>query len=136
MVAIACTGTREPQPLSPADLTVSGVAIDDDTTSLRNRLGAPSAIDSVTWHYDGLGVVVSDGRVAILFLEDSTRWTARGLRVGDAATRFTQLYTPCFIDETFAQVCYPTEDFDERLLTARFANGRIVRLAMGRIAEP
>ena len=127
---------QEAKPLKPADLSLPGVAIDDDSAALRHRLGAPTTIDSTGWHYQDLGVFLVGGKVAILSITGPSRPTHRGLRVGDPAARATSLYRPCFADSTFVQICYNPDDFDERAVTVVLAGGRVARINIGRIIEP
>jgi hypothetical protein len=127
---------QEPKPLKQADLSVSGIAVDDDSATVRRHLGAPASIDSSGWHYRDLDLSLADGKVAILSIRGPSRPTHRGLRVGDAATRAVSLYRPCFADSTIVQVCYNPDDFDERAVIVLLADGRVTMINIGRIIEP
>jgi hypothetical protein len=126
---------QEAKPLVAADLTVSGVAVGDDSASVRRRLGPPVSVDSALLHYADLDIVLKHGKVAILSITGPSRATRRGLRVGDAASRAAHLYRPCYADSTLVQVCY-SEDFDERAVIVALASGRVTRINFGRIIEP
>src|SRR5436190_16607677 len=65
LVAFAATA-QSPEPLVLADLRVSGVAVDDDSTSVRQRLGAPISVDANVFHYRDLDILLKEDRVAIL----------------------------------------------------------------------
>src|SRR5947207_3884719 len=82
LVAFAATAQRV-EPLVLADLRVSRVAVDDDSASVRRRLGTPVRVDANVLHYPDLDVVFKDGKVAILSLTGPSRATRRGLRVGE-----------------------------------------------------
>src|SRR5947207_15799872 len=84
LVAFAATA-QSPEPLVLADLRVSGVAVDDDSTSVRQRLGPPVSVDANVFHYRDLDILLKEGRVAILTITGPSRATRRGLRVSDAA---------------------------------------------------
>ena len=125
-----------PARLGPADLRVSGIAVDDDSASVRRRLGAPVSVDSSVWQYHDLQIFFKGGKVAILSLTGRSRATRRGLRVGDPRTRASALYRPCYVDSLLVQICYNPNDFDERAVTASLSRGRIERINVGRIIEP
>jgi len=65
LVVFAATAQRV-EPLVLADLRVSGVAVDDDSASVRRRLDTPVRVDANVLHYPDLDVVLKDGKVAIL----------------------------------------------------------------------
>jgi hypothetical protein len=127
---------QQPAPLATGDLRVSGVAVDDDSGVVRRRLGAPMSVDTSGWHYPDLQVFLKAGKVAILSITGPSRATRRGLRVGDSATRAQTLYRPCYADSLIIQVCYNTDDFDERAVTAALRSGHVSRINVGRIIEP
>ena len=126
----------EPAQLRVADLAVGTIRVDEDSGSVRLRLGPPTAIDSTVWRYPGLQVYLKNGKVAIIALTDSLYATARGLRVGDNLGRVRSLYRSCYANSLLYQVCWPTEDFDERAITIELRRGRVVRINVGRILEP
>jgi len=136
LATATATAAQQPAPLASSDLLVAGVAVDDDSSSVRRRLGAPVSIDSSGWHYPDLQVFLKAGKVAILSITGPSRATRRGLRLGDPATRALTLYRPCYADSLMVQVCYNTNDFDERAVTAALRRGRVSRINVGRIIEP
>jgi hypothetical protein len=99
---------RAQGPLTPADFVVAGVPdnspdtfVEEDMARIRKILGAPKSVRSmpgfqdgkmVTWEYDGLRFMF--GRIARqgVTLTSSRIPTARGLRVGDSASRVRDLY--------------------------------------------
>jgi hypothetical protein len=127
---------QEPKALKPADLSVSGIAVDDDSAVVRRHLGAPTSMDSTGWHYRDLDLSLAGGKVRILSIRGPSRPTQRGLRVGDAATRALSLYRPCFADSTIVQICYNPADFDERAVIVLVADGRVTTINIGRIIQP
>ena len=132
LVAFAATAQRV-EPLVLADLRVSGVAVDDDSASVRQRLGTPVRVDANVLHYPDLDVVLKDGKVAILSITGPSRATRRGLQVGAAAEVAARLYRPCHADSTLVQICYNAPRFDERVLLVVVADGRVSRIDIGRI---
>src|SRR6266853_6137122 len=104
-LATAATA-QQPAPLVPRDLHVSGVAVGEDSSSVRRRLGTPVGVDSTTWHYSDLDVIFKAGKVTILSITGGSRATRRGLRVGDPARRVSTLYRPCCADSLLVQICY------------------------------
>ena len=132
LVAFAATAQRV-EPLVLADLRVSGVAVDDDSASVRRRLDTPVRVDANVLHYPDLDVVLKDGKVAILSITGPSRATRRGLRVGVAAEAAARLYRPCHADSTLVQICYNAPRFDERVLLVVVADGRVSRIDIGRI---
>ncbi len=60
LVVFAATAQRV-EPLVLADLRVSGVAVDDDSASVRRRLDTPVRVDANVLHYPDLDVVLKDG---------------------------------------------------------------------------
>ncbi len=132
LVAFAATAQR-PEPLVLADLRVSGVAVDDDSTSVRRRLGAPVSVDANVFHYRDLDILLKEGRVAILTITGPSRATRRGLRVGDAADDAARRYRPCHADSTLIQICYDPRSFDERVILVAVTRGRVSRIDIGRI---
>ena len=132
LVAFAATAQRV-EPLVLADLRVSGVAVDDDSASVRRRLGTPVGVDANALHYPDLDVVLKDGKVAILSITGPSRATRRGLRVGVAAEAATRLYRPCHGDSTLVQICYNAPRFDERVVLVAVADGHVSRIDIGRI---
>ncbi len=135
--ALATAATaQQPAPLAPGDLRVSGVAVDDDSASVRRRLGTPVSVDSTGWRYPDLQVLLKAGKVTILSITGRSRATRRGLRVGDPARRASTLYRPCYADSLLVQICYNTSDFDERAVIASLSGGRVSRISVGRIIEP
>ena len=126
----------EPSPLTPADLSVAGVSVDDDSAAVLLVLGAPISRDSSTWRYTDLQVEISHGKVSILSILGPTRQTQRGLRVGDSADRARRLYDPCYSDSVVVQVCFNQTDFDARAVIAQLNGGRVKRIGVGRIIEP
>jgi len=132
-LVVSATTAQRAEPLVLADLRVSGVAVDDDSTSVRRRLGAPVRVDANVLHYPDLDVVLKDGNVAILSLIGPSRPTRRGLRVGDAANRAARLYRPCHADSTVVQICYNTRSFDERVVLVAVIDRRVSQIDIGRI---
>ena len=132
LVVFAATAQRV-EPLVLADLRVSGVAVDDDSASVRRRLGMPVGVDANVLHYPDLDVVLKDGKVAILSITGPSRATRRGLRVGVAAEAATRLYRPCHGDSTLVQICYNAPRFDERVVLVAVADGHVSRIDIGRI---
>ena len=132
LVAFAATAQRV-EPLVLADLRVSRVAVDDDSASVRRRLGTPVGVDANALHYPDLDVVLKDGKVAILSITGPSRATRRGLRVGVAAEAATRLYRPCHGDSTLVQICYNAPRFDERVVLVAVADGHVSRIDIGRI---
>ena len=132
LVAFAATAQRV-EPLVLADLRVSRVAVDDDSASVRRRLGTPVRVDANVLHYPDLDVVFKDGKVAILSLTGPSRATRRGLRVGDAADGPARLYRTCHADSTLVQICYNAPRFDERVVLVAVGDGRVSRIDIGRI---
>ena len=124
LVVFAATAQRV-EPLVLADLRVSGVAVDDDSASVRRRLGTPVGVDANALHYPDLDVVLKDGKVAILSITGPSRATRRGLRVGVAAEAATRLYRPCHGDSTLVQICYNAPRFDERVVLVAVADGHV-----------
>jgi hypothetical protein len=122
--------------LERQDLAVATIAIDDDSASVRTRLGPPLALDSAGYHYRDLGVFIKHSKVAIISLTGPSLTTARGLRVGDPASRTTELYHPCLANASLVQVCYNADSFDERAITVELNNGVVKRINIGRIVEP
>ena len=133
-IAIACA--TQPQPIGSTDLTSSGIAIGTDSSAVIERLGSPATKDSLGWHYHDLAIVFESGKVAIISLTGPSRATARGLRVGDLQSRALALYSPCYSDSLLIQICYSTEDFDDRAITIPISEGRVSRINMGRLLEP
>ena len=127
---------QQPAPLVTGDLRVSGVAVDDDSGSVRRRLGVPVSVDSSGWHYSDLQVFLKASKVAIISITGPSRATRRGLRVGDPAKRASALYRPCYADSLIVQICYNPSDFDERAVTVAVSGGRVSRINIGRIIEP
>src|SRR5213080_1249200 len=78
-LVVSATTAQRAEPLVLADLRVSGVAVDDDSTSVRRRLGTPVGVDANALHYPDLDVVLKDGKVAILSITGPSRATRRGL---------------------------------------------------------
>jgi len=132
LVAFAATAQRV-EPLVLADLRVSGVAVDDDSASVRRRLDTPVRVDANVLHYPDLDVVLKDGKVAILSITGPSRATRRGLRVGVAAEAAARLYRPCHADSTLVQICYNAPRFDERVVLVAVGDGRVSRIDIGRI---
>ncbi len=132
LVALAATAQRV-EPLVLADLRVSGVAVDDDSASVRRRLGTPLRVDANVLHYPDLDVVLKDGKVAILSITGPSRATRRGLRVGDAVDGAARLYRTCHADSTLVQICYNAPRFDERVVLVAVGDGRVSRIDIGRI---
>ena len=132
LVAFAATAQRV-EPLVLADLRVSGVAVDDDSASVRRRLGTPVRVDANVLHYPDLDVVLKDGKVAILSITGPSRATRRGLQVGAAAEVAARLYRPCHADSTLVQICYNAPRFDERVVLVAVGDGRVSRIDIGRI---
>ena len=132
LVAFAATAQRV-EPLVLADLRVSGVAVDDDSASVRRRLDTPVRVDANVLHYPDLDVVLKDGKVAILSITGPSRATRRGLRVGVAAEAAARLYRPCHGDSTLVQICYNAPRFDERVVLVAVADGHVSRIDIGRI---
>ena len=114
---------------------MDGIAVDDDTATVRNALGTPAHTDSVTWHYPDLVIGLDRGKVRVLSITGPSRATARALKVGEPLARAAALYQPCFRDSTLVQICYAA-DFDERAVTVEAAAGRIARINVGRILDP
>ena len=137
LLTIAAAATaQQPAPLVTRDLRVSGVSIDDDSGSVRQRLGSPVSVDSSGWHYRDLEIFLKSGKVAILSITGPSRATRGGLRVGDFAVRARTLYRPCYADSLMVQICYKATDFDERAVTVALTGGRVSRINVGRIIEP
>jgi len=132
----AAVTAQQPASLVTGDLRVSGVAVDDDSGSVRRRLGRPVSVDSSRWHYPDLEIFLKAGKVAILSITGPSRATRRGLRVGDFAMRARTLYRPCYADSLMVQICYKATDFDERAVTVALTGGRVSRINVGRIIEP
>ena len=135
-IVLAGCSPQQPGPLKPADLRVSRVGVDDDSTSVRQHLGPPRTVDSTGWHYADLNIWMAHGKVAILSLTGPSLATSRGLRVGDPAARASSLYHPCYADSTIVQICYNTDDFDSRAVIAALKAGAVTRISIGRIIEP
>ncbi len=127
---------QQAQPLKAADLSIAGISVDEDSASVRRHLGSPAAIDSAGWHYQDLQVFLVAGKVAILSITGPSRQTHRGLRVGDPLSRAVSVYRPCVADSTIVQICFRTDDFDERAVIATIVNGHVSRISVGRIIEP
>ena len=137
LVTIAAAATaQQPAPLVTGDLRVSGVAVDDDSGSVRRRLGRLAIVDSSGLHYPDLQIFLKAGKVAILSITGPSRATRRGLRVGDLAMRARTLYRSCYADSLIVQICYNATDFDERAVTVALTGGRVSRINVGRIIEP
>ena len=133
-------GCRRPpaqaRPLTSADLSVAGISVDEDSTSVLRALGTPVGRDSSVWRYADLQVVLNHGKVSILSILGPTRETQRGLRVGDSAHRALALYRPCYADSVLVQVCFNPADFDARAVIAQLDGDRVKRIDVGRIIEP
>jgi hypothetical protein len=102
-VACGVPGGPAP-PLEPADFVLAGVPLDADSAEIRLSFGEPDSIVSsvnpyeagvqlIAWHYDGL-VVRYDGEAlpSSYLLTGGDEATARGVRVGDAASVLLQRY--------------------------------------------
>src|SRR5205823_13603412 len=134
LVTIAAAATaQQPAPLVTGDLRVSGVAVDDDSGSVRRRLGRPASVDSSGLHYPDLQIFLKAGKVAILSITGPSRATRRGLRVGDAVDGAARLYRTCHADSTLVQICYNAPRFDERVVLVAVGDGRVSRIDIGRI---
>src|SRR5207248_9749983 len=83
LVVFAATAQRV-EPLVLADLRVSGVAVDDDSASVR-RLGAPLSVDADVVHYSPLVDVLQDDDVATLSTTARSCPTRRRVRGGGEA---------------------------------------------------
>ena len=135
-LCVGCRSTAESGALTPADLSVAGISVDDDSASVLRALGTPVSRDSTIWRYDDLQVVINKGKVSILSLLGPTRRTQRGLRVGDGADRALRLYHTCYSDSLLVQVCFNPTDLDARAVIAQMNGNRVKRIDVGRIIEP
>ena len=137
LVGLALLGCNHaPGPLTPADLTVAGVSVDQDSAVLYRVLGSSSGTDPSDLRYGNVSFFLRDGAIAIISVTGPGYATARGLQVGDKAERVLSLYQPCYADSAFVQICYPTDDFDPRAITVSLASGHVTRFNVGRILEP
>ena len=136
VLCVGCRSAAESGALTPADLSVAGISVDDDSAAVLRVLGTPISRDSTIWRYDDLQIVINKGKVSILSLLGPARRTQRGLRVGDAADRARRLYHPCYSDSILVQVCFNPTDFDARAVIVRLDGDRVKRISVGRIIEP
>jgi len=138
--SLACSShrsrSRDVAPLSSADLALSGIAVDTDTTVLLRAAGPPATRDSLVWTYEPFAVALKQGKVAIVSADAPGARTVRGLSVGDSISKVRELYRACYENDTLYQVCWTVDGFDERAVVIALARGRVTRISVGRILEP
>lgn len=151
---MACGPPRGPpagapaRPLQPADFVVAkvpdnypDVMVEDDTSRIRQILGAPLAIrrhefrppDTLTtWQYDGLSVAFGSIARTGITLTSPRIATQRGLRVGDLEDRVRLLYgPPSGVEEDRWIYEDPRERLHAIIVTVR--EGRVVQIFVGSI---
>jgi len=141
VLALAACAPRPKAPPGPpialadSDLVVAGIAYGADSSDVRRVLGAPAVIDSTSWRYEDIRIWFEGSKVHQMALM-TRRWTtARGLRVGDAVDRVTDLYGPSCTEGAYTYCRTVGDDPDERGIMVQVENGVVTDIRLGAVFD-
>jgi len=141
ILALAACGPRSQPPPAPpialadSDLVVAGVAYGADSSEVRRVLGPPAATDSTSWRYKGLRIWFEGSKVRQMALMTPLFTTARGLRIGDAVSRVTDLYGASCTDGAYNYCRTVGDDPDERGILVEVENRVVTDIRIGAVFD-
>ena len=145
--ASASCAQRVDAPLAPNDLDVGGVAWGSDTAQVLQHFAGPvervpavgpndDGVRVTTWRYRWGEVQFDEqGYVYLFLLSDSTKSTARSVRVGDSVKKVISAYGP-LSGSTEMHLLYgvePNSDFSELGIHFVLEGGRVRLIVIGRV---
>jgi len=126
---------ERPVALADSDLMVAGVNYGADSSEVRRVLGSPVSLDTSSWSYEGFRVWFNGSKVHQMALKTARFTTRRGLRIGDAATRLTELYGASCTAGAYNYCRTVGDDPDERGILVHVENGIVTDVRIGAVFD-